>query len=164
MSVRTAIIDDLPAILAIQRAVPEAPHWSEGTYRDLLAPADESRQTHRIFVCELHGTLAGFSVALAVDGGEAGGWGEIENLAVIPAQRRAGVARSLCAAMLAWLREAGAAEITLEVRRSNAAAAGLYRSIGFVVEGTRRCYYRSPPEDALLMRLAFPAETPIAAL
>ena len=41
----------------------------------------------------------------------------------------------------------------LEVRVSNAAARGLYRTLGFRLVGLRRGYYKSPIEDALLMAL-----------
>jgi ribosomal-protein-alanine N-acetyltransferase len=44
-------------------------------------------------------------------------------------------------------------EVLLEVRRSNVAAQGFYRSVGFVEEGRRPGYYADPIEDAVLMRL-----------
>ena len=43
--------------------------------------------------------------------------------------------------------------MTLEVRRSNAAAQGLYRKLGFVDVGWRKRYYEDNGEDALLMGL-----------
>jgi ribosomal-protein-alanine N-acetyltransferase len=49
--------------------------------------------------------------------------------------------------------EAGAREITLEVRASNHAAQALYRSMGFVVVGVRKHYYYDNGEDAILMTL-----------
>jgi ribosomal-protein-alanine N-acetyltransferase len=59
--------------------------------------------------------------------------------------------------ILSWvLREGakhGAARATLEVRRSNAAALKLYERLGFKVGGTRRNYYTSPVEDALILWL-----------
>lgn len=43
--------------------------------------------------------------------------------------------------------------ITLEVRKSNAAAIGLYEKYGFRTVGERKNFYRLPTEDALLMTL-----------
>jgi ribosomal-protein-alanine N-acetyltransferase len=55
--------------------------------------------------------------------------------------------------MLEVARERGVERIYLEVRVSNEAAAGLYRSFGFREVGRRRRYYDKPIEDALLMAL-----------
>lgn len=41
--------------------------------------------------------------------------------------------------------------ITLEVRRSNYKAQGLYRKLGFLVEGIRSKYYSDNNEDAYMM-------------
>jgi ribosomal-protein-alanine N-acetyltransferase len=45
----------------------------------------------------------------------------------------------------------GVTKATLEVRQSNAAARAFYERLGFVIEGTRRDYYRDPREDALVL-------------
>ena len=45
----------------------------------------------------------------------------------------------------------GAAQFTLEVRRSNAVAIHLYEREGFRAAGTRRRYYQDNGEDALVM-------------
>jgi len=51
------------------------------------------------------------------------------------------------------LGKSGAKRCLLEVRASNAAARGLYRSLGFQVDGVRKNYYPAATgrEDALLM-------------
>jgi ribosomal-protein-alanine N-acetyltransferase len=46
---------------------------------------------------------------------------------------------------------AGARQATLEVRRSNVAALGLYEGLGFACEGVRKDYYQTPREDALVL-------------
>ena len=75
----------------------------------------------------------------------------VNNLAVLPAWRRQGVARRLLEAVLSAAAREGATRATLEVRASNAAALGLYRSFGFAVRGRRPNYYTNPVEDALIL-------------
>jgi ribosomal-protein-alanine N-acetyltransferase len=64
---------------------------------------------------------------------------------------------------VALLREAirrligvGVTEVFLEVRESNVGALALYQRQGFRVAGSRRGYYRSPTEDALVLRADLP--------
>ncbi len=80
--------------------------------------------------------------------------GQITNIAVHPEARRQGIGRALLSEMIRQARKRGIAEISLEVRESNAAAIGLYESLGFLVAGRRRRFYRDPAEDALVMLLA----------
>ncbi|HVR19196.1 MAG TPA: ribosomal protein S18-alanine N-acetyltransferase [Polyangiaceae bacterium] len=75
------------------------------------------------------------------------------DLAVDESARRRGVARELVAALLGYARETAARLVLLEVRRSNAAAIGLYRSAGFTENGVRRAYYSDNGEDALEMSI-----------
>lgn len=85
---------------------------------------------------------------------EVAGSGEVLNLAVDPPFRRRGVARALLDAGLDTLRRRGAGEVFLEVRASNAAGQSLYGGCGFAEVARRTDYYRSPLEDALVLRLA----------
>ncbi len=75
------------------------------------------------------------------------------NVAVHPAFRRRGIARSLLKMMLEECINEGAEFFWLEVRPSNSAAVALYRDLGFVETGRRRLYYRETGEDAILMGL-----------
>ena len=77
----------------------------------------------------------------------------INSLAVAPALRRQGVGSELMRAVLAKARQEGAVRATLEVRRSNEAARGLYERLGFRVEAIRPDYYTNPREDALILWL-----------
>jgi ribosomal-protein-alanine N-acetyltransferase len=47
----------------------------------------------------------------------------------------------------------GMLHVTLEVRRSNAVALALYKSLGFACVGARKGYYSDTGEDALIMWL-----------
>jgi len=82
----------------------------------------------------------------------------INNVAVRPEHRRAGMGAGLVGAALQWAQEKRADRAVLEVRAGNSAAQALYRRCGFVVEGRRRRYYASPVEDALLMAVSLRSE------
>jgi [ribosomal protein S18]-alanine N-acetyltransferase len=75
----------------------------------------------------------------------------INNLAVLPEHRRAGIGTDLLLRVLADGAAFGAKRATLEVRRSNEAAQKLYEKFGFTVAGVRHLYYSSPSEDALVL-------------
>jgi ribosomal-protein-alanine N-acetyltransferase len=77
------------------------------------------------------------------------------NVATAPAHRRRGVARAVMEELLARGRHRRCTLATLEVRRSNEAAIGLYRSLGFRSVGVRPNYYVDEKEDALVMVLDF---------
>jgi ribosomal protein S18 acetylase RimI-like enzyme len=59
-------------------------------------------------------------------------------MGVVPEYRGRGVGRALVEATLPAARSKGLARIDLEVRADNAAAIGLYRAVGFKVEGVKR--------------------------
>jgi len=73
------------------------------------------------------------------------------NIATAVEERRRGVARALMQEAAARGRKAGAVLATLEVRRSNAAAIALYRSLGYRHVGIRPNYYADEGEDAIVM-------------
>lgn len=75
----------------------------------------------------------------------------INNLAVAPDRRRAGVASALLGTVMAEGARLGARRALLEVRRSNDAARELYLRLGFSVVAVRRGYYSHPDEDALVL-------------
>jgi ribosomal-protein-alanine N-acetyltransferase len=75
----------------------------------------------------------------------------INNLAVAPEYRRAGVASALLTRVLHEGRRLGAHRAMLEVRRSNTVALHVYESFGFTVTGVRESYYSNPVEDALVL-------------
>jgi ribosomal-protein-alanine N-acetyltransferase len=132
--IRSAAEQDLPAILEIQSATPEASQWNP---RDYLS--------YECRVADYDGVVVGFLVARRVAEGE---W-ELLNLAVSPAFRRRGIGLQL-------LREAierQRGEFFLEVRESNAAARELYRRAGFRTITIRSQYYANPIEAAIVMKL-----------
>ena len=77
--------------------------------------------------------------------------GYIANVAVSPDWRRQGIGDALIAELLRRAVSRELAFVTLEVRAGNEAAKALYAKHGFVPVGTRKKYYSSPTEDAVLM-------------
>lgn len=109
---------------------------------------------------ELENPLAVYCVAGEVGGTELAGYagmhhiideGHITNIAVGAPWRRRGVASRLLRALLDYAEQRGLRLLTLEVRPSNLPAITLYEAFGFRHAGTRRNYYRSPLEDALIL-------------
>lgn len=90
---------------------------------------------------------------------------ELHSLAVLPGKRRQGLGAALLKSALNAARKRGAAEMFLEVRRSNQAAIVLYQQAGFTSLSVRRGYYSHPREDAIVMRkrLASPSPGPVGA-
>ncbi|HEU4389939.1 MAG TPA: ribosomal protein S18-alanine N-acetyltransferase [Blastocatellia bacterium] len=77
----------------------------------------------------------------------------VNNIAAHPKYRRLGIGTSLMEAAIDEGRLRGVRVVLLEVRASNAMAQLLYRRLGFRFIARRRDYYRSPTEDALVMKL-----------
>jgi [ribosomal protein S18]-alanine N-acetyltransferase len=75
------------------------------------------------------------------------------NLATHPNERRLGHASRLLARLIEVGRQRKCRFVTLEVRRSNAAALRLYRRFGFRAAGVRPNYYAEDQEDAIVMLL-----------
>jgi [ribosomal protein S18]-alanine N-acetyltransferase len=140
---------DIAAVVALERDVETAPHWSAAEYAGIVA-GDGLRRC--FFVAEMDGDLVGFAVGKVIGVG-AEGSGELESVAVAVAARRWGVGRALCGAVVEWYRGLGVTVVELEVRAMSAGAIALYEGLGFEVVGRRRGYYRDPVDDALLMRL-----------
>jgi ribosomal-protein-alanine N-acetyltransferase len=87
----------------------------------------------------------------------------INNLAVLPAFRRTGIASALLEFVLQYGVTLGARRATLEMRRSNESARLLYERFGFAAAGVRKDYYSKPVEDALVLwreDLPLPARRP----
>ena len=83
--------------------------------------------------------------------------GYINNIAVEEAARKHGVASALLDTFCRF-GELNLAFLTLEVRKSNAAAIGLYEKYGFEQVGVRPGFYQRPREDAVIMTRYFQQE------
>lgn len=140
--IRPATPADAPALLALERLCFPDP-WSERGMVESLTPPNGGG-----LVAVSGRGIIGYLITR-----EVGGSGEILNLAIAPGVRRQGVGADLLRVGLVALAARGVVEVFLEVRESNQEARGLYERAGFRVVGARRGYYRSPTEDALVMRI-----------
>lgn len=136
---------DLPAAAALEREV-FSDFWSEA----MLSSGFETPS--QLYFCAKgrDGALAGYAaVMIVLDEGE------LLRIGVFPKFRGRGVASMLMEAIVRTAEERKLAFMTLEARQGNAPAIKLYEKYGFSPESVRRNYYRSPAEDALIMRRVF---------
>ena len=135
-------------IAALERACFSDP-WSEGLLEDALFDpqtnfivAEDGEEGYVLGYAGLHTILDE---------------GYIDNIAVAPDARRHGVASALLEVFCRFA-AVNLAFLTLEVRKSNAAAIALYEKHGFRQAGLRPGYYQHPQEDALIMTREFGEE------
>jgi len=148
IAIRSAALNDVPAIFAIERSAPSAAHWTSEQYTELLGSGIVLVSEEA--VAEEAGQISGFICAKPV----AGEW-EIENVVVAAQLLRRGIADRLLQELIQRAESEPAAAILLEVRESNLPARRLYEKRGFREVGRRRTYYKDPPEDAILYALRF---------
>jgi [ribosomal protein S18]-alanine N-acetyltransferase len=153
IQVRRLTFADLPEVVAIERRAFTSP-WSLAMFVLELskpsgiclaaevaegmpkAPGDEPAGRGR--------ELAGYLICSRYDTV----W-HIMNVAVDPDLRRRRIATTLLETLIARVERD--AQLTLEVRRSNAGAIELYEGFGFRSAGVRRRYYQDNGEDAIIM-------------
>ena len=134
--------DDLPAILALERAGFEAEEqWSERSWAGELL--GEGRT---VLLARAEQLLGG--IALRTTGELA----DLHRLVVAPRHRRSGIGAALTRAGLEAVRHLGAQAVILEVDYANEPAIALYQRLGFEQLTARRDYY-GPGQDALILKL-----------
>jgi ribosomal-protein-alanine N-acetyltransferase len=141
--VRLLCESDLADVLEIERTGYSFP-WSEAVFRDCFRP------TYRLWGVFIAGNLVGYAVvAYMLD--EA----HLLNICISRQRRRSGLARYLLRHLVHESAADGMAQVLLEVRASNQAAADLYLAEGFSEIGRRPGYYPSSSgrEDARVLSL-----------
>lgn len=141
---RPMVPQDLERVMAVELLAYPFP-WTQGHFADSLAAGYRARL--RVTPDD---ALIGYYVAMP-------GVDEMHllNITVAPAHQGQGHALALLADMAEGAREAGAAQVWLEVRESNARARRLYARWGFEAVGRRKAYYpagHGAREDAMVMR------------
>ena len=142
LSIDDMKVEDLPEIVSIETASFTTP-WSETLFYNEICKAIAVSRVARI-----DGMVVGYLCAnVILDEGH------ILNLAVHPQYRGLGTASSLIKEMIDIMREKDCRSVFLEVRISNEQARIMYEKFGFTLLGTRKNYYISPVEDAVIMVL-----------
>ena len=134
----------LPQIARLEQECFSTP-WTEGMLEDALF------DPHCSFIAAEaeDGNILGYAgLHVVLDEGY------IDNIAVEPDARRHGVASALLDVFCRFA-EVNLAFLTLEVRKSNAAAIALYEKHGFQMAGLRKGFYQRPREDAVIMTRYF---------
>ena len=142
MNLRAASREDAAAIAALETVCFDRDAWS---FPLVVA---ELTGVHREALVAVSGSdVVGYAVTMA-----AGDAVELLRIAVHPAGRRRGVARTLLQAVLDRAAESDAERMLLEVRVGNAAARAFYEAAGFTEIARRPRYYRDGT-DALILAL-----------
>lgn len=143
--VREAGVSDLARVWAIEKASFGDP-WGASEFRAVL---DSPPTIFLVAADDGRKVVLGYAVALTVLDES-----EILNIAVDPQFRGRGMGGLLLDAALGAVEARGAVAVFLEVRESNIPAIRLYHSRGFEELSRRKRYYRTPVEDALVLRRA----------
>lgn len=143
IEVRRLTYADLPQVVAIERRAFTSP-WSLAMF-----VLELSKPTGICLAAELPSPgpepeLGGYLICSRYDTV----W-HVMNVAVDTTQRRRGIATAMIESLLSRVERD--AQLTLEVRKSNAGAIRLYEGFGFRSAGVRRRYYADNGEDALIM-------------
>lgn len=131
-------IDDIMVVENLSFTIP----WSRNAITEEI--------TKNKFAVYLVGKLKGRVVCYA------GMWhvfdeGHITNVAVHPEFRGSGIGSLMVENLIRVARDRKITSMTLEVRRNNLIAQGLYKKFGFEACGVRRGYYADNGEDAIIM-------------
>ena len=143
-TLRRAADEDLAEVVRIERASFSDP-WSAGDFASVMSMP----QAIFLVAVDAAGKVAGYVMAMVVADES-----EILNIAVDPARRGGAIGGMLLDSALTAAEAQGVSSTFLEVRESNEPAIRLYRSRGFEEISRRKKYYRSPAEDALVLRRA----------
>lgn len=145
---RPMSVNDIVQVEALEGSA-----FAGGVHRPWLAPMfeEELAQPGRTWwVAHDRGEIIGFAGGLL-----AGDRLEVLDVAVAANRRHEGIASRLLARLAYDGQTLGASEISLEVHEGNAAARGLYESLGFMQVGLRRDYY-GPGNHALILTAMLP--------
>lgn len=148
VTVRVATPRDVGPLVALEAVAFPTDPWSEALVGEGVAGRVP---TVTFLVAERSGAFAGYAVTSVV-----GDVAELQRIAVVGEQRRAGVATGLLDAVLARVAHAGAERVLLEVREDNAGARAFYERAGFAEIARRRGYYRDGTTAVVLQRPVTP--------
>jgi ribosomal-protein-alanine N-acetyltransferase len=141
VTLRKMEASDLLRVLEIESSCYGSESWPPAEFIERLNNAKAT-----ILLAEKAGQIAGFVIYSR-------NWFKLhlENVAVCPFFRRAGIARLMVSRVIADLPAQKRRRVVLEVRKSNLAAQSCYEQLGFRKTGEIAGYYWTDREDALVM-------------
>jgi ribosomal-protein-alanine N-acetyltransferase len=144
--IRTAIMEDLPAILSIE-ALCRSVTWSPDGF------ASELSDAHSLCLVSCAGDdrVCGYALSRC-----AADECTIHTIAILPSCQRQGIGRLLMRELLARAALLHIATLFLEVRSKNTGARAFYAALGFSSGETRRAYYNNDRDDAIIMSRLIP--------
>jgi ribosomal-protein-alanine N-acetyltransferase len=145
---RQPIALDIPVLASYEKELFPYSPWSTAQFKEEFAGIPTTRF---MSVAEADNQIVGYcGVFLPAPGVEA----DVLTIAVLPDFRRQGIAREFMRQIEEWAKDRGASASMLEVEKSNSAAIGLYKSLGYLQISVRMDYY-GPGQDAFVMRKEF---------
>jgi GNAT superfamily N-acetyltransferase len=145
--IRRAVRDDIPALVTLERVLPDhlglSPVFSRlppTPVEEVIAELEDDLAGSRFiyFVAEHEGRVIGSAIgcALAESSGATGlnrppDAGDLAYVAVLPEARGRGAGRALGEAILAWSRDAGYPSVATDWRSTNLEADRAWRNLGF---------------------------------
>ena len=137
---RRMTLEDVPQVHENELKTFHTP-WSYQSFVDEMT----TNKCARYIVAEEDGKILGY----------AGAWlifdeGHITNIAVDESYRGRGIGEGVTRELMQYAANMGVQYMTLEVRKSNLVAQGLYKKMGFIELGMRKRYYEDNGEDAYL--------------
>ncbi len=141
IKIRHMEIQDVDAVSRVENQCFNIP-WSKESFRYEVCENDKAIY----LIAEYEGNVLGY----------AGLWkildeGHITNVAVLKPFRQKGIATLMLSKLFEIARLESINSFTLEVKKTNNVAIGLYENFGFKTCGLRKGYYRDTNDDALIM-------------
>ena len=141
INIRHMKIQDIDAVAYVENQCFNIP-WSRKSFEYEVLENEKALY----LIAEYNGNVLGY----------AGLWkildeGHITNVAVLKPFRKKGIATLMLNRLFEMAREESINSFTLEVKRTNDVAIGLYENFGFKTCGLRKGYYRDTNDDALIM-------------
>lgn len=145
INIRKASSQDTQNIYIIEKECFSIP-WSENS----ILSAINNNQTYFVIAQENDKNIIGYAGLYFVQTE-----GYIYNIAVKKHFRKLGVGTRLVNSLKDFCIENSMEFLSLEVRKSNTSAIKLYEKMNFKILGTRKNFYSSPSEDAIIMTVYF---------
>jgi ribosomal-protein-alanine N-acetyltransferase len=142
MTVRPATAEDVEAVARLELDSFPGDAWTPDYLR---IAAEGGMPTVQLLVVESDGEIVGHAIISIVFE-----IAELQRIAVGPAYRRHGHARTLLEAVIGRATEEGAEGLLLEVRETNEPALAFYASAGFTEIDRRPRYYRDGATGVVL--------------